>query len=95
MRRLIEDLYASQQAITAAAIAHARAAGGQLEAGFDEPNQDWASAVVMAWQTTKEAEVDRVDALIDELSGSGAWTLSKVTIASTQLREMAQAAKNG
>ncbi|GGE43222.1 glutamate dehydrogenase [Marinicauda pacifica] len=89
MRRLIEDLYASQQTIVSAMIAHARKSGGQLSAGAEAPDGDWASAVVDAWQTENESEVDRADGAVEELTNSGAWTLSKVAIASTQLRELA------
>ena len=95
MRRLIEDLYASHQAIVEAMIAHARKAGGQLEAGVESPDKAWAQSVVDAWQTENEHEVDRADAAIEEISASGPWTLSKVAIASTQLRELAALSQAG
>jgi len=93
MRRLIEDLYASQQTLVAAMMRHAEAAGGSLRNGVESPDRDWAEALVAAWETQHEIEVNRADAALDELSASGGWTLSKVAIASTALRETAAEAE--
>ncbi|MBI1263255.1 MAG: NAD-glutamate dehydrogenase [Alphaproteobacteria bacterium] len=89
MRRLIEDLYASQYAIAARVAAFAAEAGGGLAAGVESPDRDWASSLVDSWTSRHSAEVDRADRTLEELGLSGAWALSKVAIASTQLRELA------
>ncbi|MCW5724502.1 MAG: NAD-glutamate dehydrogenase [Maricaulaceae bacterium] len=92
VRRLIEDLYASQYAVAASALRLARKAGGALVRGLEAPDSDWAIAAIEAWSTASAEEAGRADAAMRELDASGAWTLSKLAIASTQLREMAQIA---
>jgi glutamate dehydrogenase len=93
VRRLMEDFYASQQAVTASMMRFARQAGGSLEAGIENPSRDWADAVVEAWNTVNEEEAGRVDSVQRQLDESGAWTLSKLAIASTQIGEMAAVAQ--
>ncbi|PWE18138.1 NAD-glutamate dehydrogenase [Marinicauda salina] len=95
VRRLIEDLYASHQSICEAMMVYAEEAGGRLQSGVESPDADWADSLVESWQTVNASEVDRADAAIEELTSSGPWTLSKVAIASTQLRELAQYARQG
>ncbi|MEO1040251.1 MAG: NAD-glutamate dehydrogenase [Pseudomonadota bacterium] len=90
VRRLIEDLYASQLSISEAMIGFAGEAGGSHQSRVETPDRDWAEALVDAWQSAHAVDVDRADAALDELAASGGWTLSKVAIASTQLRELAQ-----
>lgn len=94
-RRLSEDLYSSQLAICEAIARYASEAGGKLGSGAENPGEDWASELVSSWQVVNAHDVDRADKAIEELSASGSWTLSKVAIASTELRELAQAAKAG
>ncbi|WBQ09385.1 NAD-glutamate dehydrogenase [Hyphomonadaceae bacterium ML37] len=89
MRRLIEDLYASQYALTTQVSAYAAKAGGALAAGVENPDRDWAVHLVESWTSQHSAEVDRADRTLEELGSSGVWALSKVAIASTQLRELA------
>lgn len=89
VRRLMEDLYASQQAFTSSAMQFAQAAGGSLATGVEAPSREWAESLVEAWNTVNEEDAGRVDIVMRELENSGAWTLSKLAIASTQLREMA------
>jgi glutamate dehydrogenase len=89
-RRLAEDLFASQLAISTAIARYADAAGGKLKAGIEEPSDGWAEELVSSWQVIHAHEVDRTDHLIGQLSASGGWTLSKIAIASTELRELAQ-----
>ncbi|MGP1275872.1 MAG: NAD-glutamate dehydrogenase [Caulobacterales bacterium] len=91
-RRLGEDLFASQLAISTAITRYADSAGGKLKAGIEEPSDTWSSELVSSWQVTHAHEVDRADQLIEQLSASGGWTLSKIAIASTELRELAQGA---
>ncbi|KAA5803967.1 NAD-glutamate dehydrogenase [Alkalicaulis satelles] len=89
MRRLIEDLYASQYALTHQIMAYAGEAGGSLAAGVESPDRNWAGELVASWTSRHDAEVDRADRTLEELGSSGVWALSKVAIASTQLRELA------
>lgn len=89
MRRLIEDLYASQYALTTQVSAYAARAGGALAAGVENPDRAWAEHLVESWTSQHSAEVDRADRTLEELGSSGVWALSKVAIASTQLRELA------
>jgi glutamate dehydrogenase len=93
VRRLMEDLYASQQALAASAMRFAARAGGSLAGGVEAPSRDWADSLVAAWNTVNSDEADRVDLIQRQLDESGAWTLSKLSIASTQLGEMASAAQ--
>ncbi|MCC5982529.1 MAG: NAD-glutamate dehydrogenase [Oceanicaulis sp.] len=92
-RRLTEDLYASQLAMCEAIAGYAANAGGKLAAGAENPSADWAEELVSSWQVVNAHDVDRADKTVEELSVSGSWTLSKVAIASTELRELAQAAR--
>lgn len=93
VRRLIEDLYASQQTIAASMMRFARTAGGSLQSGVEAPNREWADDLLDAWCIQNDVEAGRFDSALDELETTGAWTLSKLAIASTQLREMAQSAE--
>ncbi|MGJ3232030.1 MAG: NAD-glutamate dehydrogenase [Oceanicaulis sp.] len=95
MRRLIEDLYASQQTITEAMMGYAGAAGGSLAEGIEAPGRDWAEQLVDSWTSANSHEVDRADRALDEVAATGTWTLSKVAICSTQLRELAATARRG
>ena len=95
MRRLVEDLYASQQTVCEALMAYAAEAGGSLAEGIEAPETGWASALVDSWTSARSHEVDRADRAIDEISATGSWTLSKVAICSTQLRELAAGAQVG
>ena len=56
-------------------------------------NRQWAQDVIEAWSVANAEEAGRVDSAIEELDTTGSWTLSKLAIASTQLREMAQNAE--
>jgi glutamate dehydrogenase len=93
MRRLIEDLYASQQTISVAIMGYAAAAGGTLADGVEQPGRDWAEHLVESWTSANSHEVDRADRTLDEVATAGSWTLSKVAICSTQLRELAASAR--
>ncbi|MFW6412813.1 MAG: NAD-glutamate dehydrogenase domain-containing protein, partial [Oceanicaulis sp.] len=93
MRRLIEDLYASQQAISEAMMSYAAEAGGSLSDGVENASRDWAESLVDSWTSANSHEVDRADRALDEVMATGTWTLSKVAICSTQLRELAATAR--
>jgi glutamate dehydrogenase len=94
MRRLIEDLYASQQTLVEAMMAYASRAGGAHQSGIDQPDTGWAESLVESWTSTNSHEVDRADRTLEEIA-EGSWTLSKVAISSTQLRELAAVARAG
>jgi len=89
----MEDLYASQQTLAASAMRFAAQAGGSLASGVENPSREWADSLVEAWNTINGDEADRVDLVQRQLDESGSWTLSKLSIASTQLGEMASAAQ--
>ena len=91
MRRLIEDLYASQQTLVEAMMRYAAAEGGSLQTGVEQPDGDWAQSLVESWTSANSPEVDRADRTLEEIA-EGSWTLSKVAISSTQLRELAAVA---
>ncbi|MEE2565326.1 NAD-glutamate dehydrogenase [Hyphobacterium marinum] len=93
VRRLIEDLYASQQTVAGSVMRHAKTAGGSLAKGIEQPDADWARNLIDSWSIINAEEAGRVDATLAEMEGAGVWTLSKLSIASTQLREMAQNAE--
>ncbi|WP_420434981.1 NAD-glutamate dehydrogenase [Hyphobacterium sp.] len=93
VRRLIEDLYASQQSIAASMMRFARAAGGSLQSGVEAPTRGWADDLLGAWCIQNELEAGRFDGALEDLETTGAWTLSKLAIASTQLRELAQSSE--
>jgi glutamate dehydrogenase len=93
VRRLMEDFYASQHSFTASAMTFAKEAGGSLAKGVEEPSSAWAEELVEAWSAVNADEAARFDSGLTELEVSGAWTLSKLTIASTALREMAMLVK--
>jgi glutamate dehydrogenase len=93
VRRLMEDLYASQQTLAASAMRFAGQAGGSLASGVEAPSRDWADSLVEAWNTVNSDEADRVDLVQRQLDESGTWTLSKLSIASTQLGEKASVAQ--
>lgn len=93
VRRLMEDLYDSQQALAASAMRFAGQAGGSLANGVEAPSREWADSLVEAWNTINSEEADRVDLVQRQLDESGGWTLSKLSIASTQLGEMASVAQ--
>ncbi len=95
MRRLIEDLYASQQTLCEAMMGYAAMAGGSLQSGMEQPDGDWAEALVESWTSANSPDVDRADRALKEISEGGSWSLSKVTISSTQLRELAAVATRG
>lgn len=93
VRRLIEDLYASQQAVSGSVMRHAKSAGGALAKGIEQPDADWARDLIDSWSIINAEEAGRVDAALNDMESAGSWTLSKLSIASTQLREMAQNAE--
>ena len=95
MRRLIEDLYGSQQAICEGMMAFVKTDRTDLAKGLGSAGSDWAKEVVSAWAESQTVMVKRADRALEEVSATGGWTLSKVAICSTQLRELAAVVDKG
>ena len=51
--------------------------------------------MVSAWTDSQSVMVKRADRALEEISSTGGWTLSKVAISSTQLRELAAVVDRG
>ena len=95
MRRLIEDLYGSQQAICEGMMAYAKSERADLLKDLGSADAAWADEVVSAWTDSQSVMVKRADRALEEISSTGGWTLSKVAISSTQLRELAAVVDRG
>ena len=95
MRRLIEDLYGSQQAICEGMMAYAKSERADLLKDLGSADAQWADEVVSAWTDSQSVMVKRADRALEEISSTGGWTLSKVAISSTQLRELAAVVDRG
>jgi glutamate dehydrogenase len=79
VRRLIEDLYADHQRIAEAILTGREDA--QVTAG-------WAADALETWSRTHAYEVERAEAALSEI-GQGGWTLAKLSLGETTLRELA------
>ena len=95
MRRLIEDLYGSQQAICEGMMDYVKTERTDLSKDLASAGSDWAEEVVAAWAESQDIMVRRADRALEEVSSAGGWTLSKVAICSTQLRELAAVVDRG
>ncbi|WP_306014732.1 NAD-glutamate dehydrogenase [Oceanicaulis sp. MMSF_3324] len=95
MRRLIEDLYGSQQAICEGMMDYVKTERTDLAKDLASAGSDWAEEVVAAWAESQDIMVRRADRALEEVSSAGGWTLSKVAICSTQLRELAAVVDRG
>lgn len=87
VRRIIEDLYHAQRGMAAACMAHVLLAGGKLMEGRDKARRDWVDNVLDGFVDVNNALVERAIANLDDLD-QGQWTLSKLAIANTQMREL-------
>jgi len=81
VRRLIEDLYSDQQCIVELVLQ-------DLERP-DAPSPEWAHETLDTWATANAYEVDRVEESLAEVVATGGWTLAKLAIGVTTLREFA------
>jgi len=81
VRRLIDDLFVHQRALAARALANGTQ-GADRAAG---------NAAVEAWANAHRDQVDRVDHLIGDLERSGAFTVARLTLAASQIRDLLDA----
>ncbi len=86
-RRLTEEFYSAQMRIVESIMIFA---GGEAR---DKPDADWAKHLVDRWITANRYEADRAENSLKELKKTGSWTLSKLSIAQTYLREFADLSK--
>jgi glutamate dehydrogenase len=82
IRRINDDLYSGQRALTAAALAllpAAKATGGRV-AGAE---------AVRAWAETRTDALKRTKSFFDALESSGELSVAKLTLANSQVHELA------
>jgi glutamate dehydrogenase len=82
VRRLIDDLFVHQRALAARALSNGIQGGSNRAAG---------NAAVEAWANAHRDQVDRVDHLIGDLERSGAFTVARLTLAASQIRDLLDA----
>ncbi|MGF1464157.1 MAG: NAD-glutamate dehydrogenase [Maricaulaceae bacterium] len=88
-RRLVEDFYAAQYAIADGALRLAdTCASGRPDADA-QPDPAWADQILGVWITRNGVHAQKASDLLEALERSGDWTLAKLAIANTQLRELA------
>lgn len=92
VRRLIEDLYAHHYALAkqALALSSTQAAKSNGAAGAAQVGRQAAKACVDRLRAAREEGTHNTTALINELDASGPWTLSKLSIVSSALRDLAE-----
>jgi len=78
VRRLIDDLFVHQRELAARALRKADA-GGDRAAGNE---------VVVAWAEAHREQVDRVSTLVTDLERSGTFTVARLTLAASQIRDL-------
>ncbi len=82
LRRTIDDLYAAQRILTDDALKNA----GTNLAGADRVK---GTVFVRSWATTRQADIARVLAFLDELERTGVPTIAKVALANSQVQRLA------
>ncbi|PHR63099.1 MAG: glutamate dehydrogenase [Robiginitomaculum sp.] len=87
VRRLIEDFYRAQQRLTRAAMAHITLSPRELGAGRESPDRKWAGQALGSFVSVNASAVEHAHAALEELD-RGQWTLAKLAIANTQMREL-------
>ncbi|MEQ1863636.1 MAG: NAD-glutamate dehydrogenase [Micropepsaceae bacterium] len=78
VRRLIDDLFVHQRELAARAL-DSRTTGENRRAG---------NAAVEAWAQGHREQVDRVGNLIGDLERSGTFTVARLTLAASQIRDL-------
>jgi glutamate dehydrogenase len=78
VRRLIDDLFVHQRELAARALRNG-AAGGDRSAGNE---------AVIAWAEAHREQVDRVSTLVTDLERSGTFTVARLTLAASQIRDL-------
>ncbi|VAV91689.1 NAD-specific glutamate dehydrogenase, large form [hydrothermal vent metagenome] len=91
VRRLIEDFYRAQQRLTRAAMAHISLSAGALGSGRQKPDREWAQQALLSFVQVNEATMTHTFAAMEELDKEQ-WTLAKLAIANTQMRELSVSA---
>ena len=89
VRRLIEDFYAAQRDLTRSAMAHTALKGKMVMDGRETAGRDWATALVISWREANAKIALRTLETLTALDESDGWTLAKLAIANTQIRELA------
>ncbi|HJW41553.1 MAG TPA: NAD-glutamate dehydrogenase [Rhizomicrobium sp.] len=82
IRRIVDDLYAGQRVLTAEALATLGADKSQAARG------DGMDAV-KAWAASRGETLDRARSFLDALEHSGDLSIAKLTLANSQIRELA------
>jgi len=86
-RRLVEELYSAQHQLTSSVL---RFCGSEKS---ETPGTDWAKRLVERWVEENSHEAGRVDEAFAELRAGSQWTLSKLAIVQTYLREFGELAQ--
>ncbi|HET7334674.1 MAG TPA: NAD-glutamate dehydrogenase, partial [Rhizomicrobium sp.] len=81
IRRIVDDLFASQRALAAEAVSQDTGNGTQSRA-------DGANAV-RKWAQTRADEIARTKSFLSELERNGELSIAKLTLANSQIRELA------
>ncbi|MBL4596688.1 MAG: NAD-glutamate dehydrogenase [Robiginitomaculum sp.] len=87
VRRLIEDFYRAQQRLTRAAMAHITLSPNSLKMAQETPSRHWAKQVLASFVEINAGAVEHTYSALEELD-KGEWTLAKLAIANTQMREL-------
>jgi glutamate dehydrogenase len=78
VRRLIDDLAVHQRALAARALSN----------GVQGDNRADGNAAVGAWANAHGEQVERVSSLITDLERSGTFTVARLTLAASQIRDL-------
>ena len=89
LRKLREELFAMQLDFAGAAMRDADTHGASAASQVADPAA--AIAIVEQWRAGRGARAKLVNAALDDIRGSGAWTLGKLTLAAAQLRTLTAA----
>ncbi len=82
IRRIADDLFSGQRALTAEALS-------ALDASQAHGNRADGMAAVKAWSQTHAEPLGRAKAFLDALERSGDLSIAKLTLANSQIRELA------
>jgi len=87
VRRLIEDFYRAQQRLTRAAMSHITLLASEFGEGRQKPDRNWVLKSLESFSQVNASAVGHAHAALEELD-KGQWTLAKLAIANTQMREL-------
>ncbi|MEJ0042920.1 MAG: NAD-glutamate dehydrogenase domain-containing protein [Rhizomicrobium sp.] len=79
IRRIVDDLFAGQRALTAEALEGAAAQGSRADG----------SDAVKTWAQARGETLERARSFLDALERSGDLSIAKLTLANSQIRELA------